>query len=235
MIIKPKVRGFICGSAHPEGCRVHVQEQINYIKERKKLVGPKNVLIIGASTGYGLSARIAATYGFDANTIGVMFEKPAVGKLTAKAGWYNTAAFEKIAIEDGYYAKTINGDAFSDEVKEETIDLIKRDLKTIDLVIYSLAAPRRAMEDGHVFNSCIKTTESSFVNKTLDLSNNTIKEVTIPAATEDEIASTIKVMGGEDWFLWMKKLQQAGVLSAGAKTVAFSYIGPKLTLSLIHI
>lgn len=229
MLIEPKVRGFICTSAHPLGCKEHVQSQINYIKEKGPLNGPKNVLVIGASTGYGLASRIAATYGFSANTIGVMFEKPASAKRTATAGWYNTAAFEEIASSDGYYATSINGDAFSTSVKEETIERIKQDLQTIDLVIYSLAAPRRTMEDGTVYSSVLKTTNSVFTNKSLDLRSNTITEASIAPATEEEITSTVKVMGGEDWFDWMKALDQAGVLSPNATTVAYSYIGPELT------
>lgn len=229
MLIEPKVRGFICTSAHPLGCKEHVQSQINYIKEKGPLNGPKNVLVIGSSTGYGLASRIAATYGFSANTIGVMFEKPASAKRTATAGWYNTAAFEEIASSDGYYATSINGDAFSTSVKDETIARIKQDLQTIDLVIYSLAAPRRTMEDGTVYSSVLKTTNSVFTNKSLDLRSNTITEASIAPATEEEITSTVKVMGGEDWFDWMKALDQAGVLSPNATTVAYSYIGPELT------
>lgn len=234
MLIEPKVRGFICTSAHPLGCKEHVQSQINYIKGKGTLTGPKNVLIIGASTGYGLASRIAATYGFSANTIGVMFEKPANGKRTATAGWYNTAAFEEIAAADGHYAKSINGDAFSQCIKEETIALIKKDLGSIDLVIYSLAAPRRTMEDGTVYSSVLKTTQSIFTNKSLDLRTNTITEASISPATEEETFATVKVMGGEDWFDWIKALSNAGVLSKEAKTVAYSYIGPSLTYPVYY-
>lgn len=232
MIIEPKVRGFICTTAHPEGCKKNVLSQISYTKEYAKTVpdnAPKNVLIIGASTGYGLASRIVSTYGLHANTIGIMFEKEATEKRTASAGWYNTAAFEKQATADGYYAKSINGDAFSSEVKQQTIDLIKRDLKKIDLIIYSLAAPRRKTDDGTVYSSVLKTTSKDFTNKSLDLRHNTISEATISSASEDEILHTIKVMGGEDWSDWMDALSNANVLSDHALTIAYSYIGPELT------
>lgn len=229
MIVEPKVRGFICTTAHPLGCKENIQRQIDYTKKQGKVKGPKKVLIIGASTGYGLASRITATYASDASTIGVMFEKPASDKRTATPGWYNTKAFEEIAANDGYYAKSINGDAFSVEVKEQVIDLIKKDLDKIDMVIYSLAAPRRTTPDGTVFQSVLKTTSDEFTNKSWNLRSNEISEATITPASEEEIQSTIKVMGGEDWVDWMSALANADVLEKNAITIAYSYIGPALT------
>ena len=229
MIIEPKIRGFICTTSHPVGCEENVRRQIAYVKEQGKTNGPKKVLVIGASAGYGLSSRIEAAFGCGAATIGVIFDKPASGKRTGTAGWYNTAAFEKCAAENGLYAKTINGDAFSKEVKEETIALIRKDLGQVDMVVYSLAAPRRAMEDGTVYSSVLKTTGEAYTNKTIDLKTRTISDVTIEPATEEEIHNTVKVMGGEDWEDWIRALRGAGVLAQGAITLAYSYIGPQLT------
>ena len=229
MIIEPKIRGFICTTSHPVGCEENVRRQIAYVKEQGKTEGPKKVLVIGASAGYGLSSRIEAAFGCGAATIGVIFDKPASGKRTGTAGWYNTAAFEKCAAENGLYAKTINGDAFSKAVKEETIALIRKDLGQVDMVVYSLAAPRRAMEDGTVYSSVLKTTGEAYTNKTIDLKTRTISDVTIEPATEEEIHNTVKVMGGEDWEDWIRALRGAGVLAQGAITLAYSYIGPQLT------
>ncbi|MEA4853125.1 MAG: enoyl-ACP reductase FabV [Christensenella sp.] len=229
MIIEPKVRGFICTTAHPAGCRENVRQQIEYTKSMPKTDGAKKVLVIGCSTGYGLSSRIAAAYSCGASTLGIMFERPASGKRTASAGWYNTAAFEEFAHADGLYAKTINGDAFSADIKKQTIELIKADLGTVDLVVYSLAAPRRTMPDGTSVTSVLKTTDQEYTNKTIDLSTRQVSEVSVPPATPEEIDATIKVMGGEDWQDWMHELQNAGVLAENAKTVAYSYIGPQLT------
>ena len=229
MIIEPKIRGFICTTSHPVGCEENVRRQIAYVKEQGKTEGPKKVLVIGASAGYGLSSRIEAAFGCGAATIGVIFDKPASGKRTGTAGWYNTAAFEKCAAENGLYAKTINGDAFSKEVKEETIALIRKDLGQVDMVVYSLAAPRRAMEDGTVYSSVLKTTGEAYTNKTIDLKTRTISDVTIEPATEEEIHNTVKFMGGEDWEDWIRALRSAGVLAQGAITLAYSYIGPQLT------
>lgn len=229
MLVEPKVRGFICTAAHPLGCKESVNRQINFIKEKGQKEGPKKILIIGASTGYGLASRIAATYTYGAATLGIMFEKPATEKRTATPGFYNTQAFEEFAKADGYYAKTLNGDAFSLSVKEETIACIKADLGQVDMVIYSLAAPRRTDESGVTYSSVLKTTGAPFTNKTLDLRNNEITEVTIPAATEEEEIATMKVMGGEDWFAWIKALSEAGVLAKNAVTIAYSYIGPSVT------
>jgi enoyl-[acyl-carrier protein] reductase/trans-2-enoyl-CoA reductase (NAD+) len=230
MIIKPKFRGFICTTSHPVGCAHSVQEQISYIKKQKPIQGPKKVLVIGASTGYGLASRIASTFGSGASTIGVFLEKPASNTNTATAGWYNTAAFEKAAIEAGYYAKSINGDAFADQIKEKTIELIKEDLGQVDLVVYSIAAPRRTHPvTGEVFSSVIKPIGSSFTSKTVDMNSNEIVDVTLEPASEEEIRSTIAVMGGEDWERWIQFLNDAGVLAHGATTIGYSYIGPTIT------
>lgn len=233
MIIQPKIRGFICTTAHPNGCAKAVLEQINYVKAQGKLNGPKNVLVIGASTGYGLASRIVATFGADAKTIGVFYEKEADEKRTASAGWYNSAAFERYALEQGYYAKSINGDAFSSEIKKQTAELIRKDLGKIDLIIYSLASPRRIHPDtGEVFNSALKPIGESFSGKTIDAFKGEVKDVTIEPATEQEIKNTIAVMGGDDWELWISYLNKEGLLASGVKTVAYSYLGPVLTHSI---
>ena len=229
MVIEPKIRGFICTTAHPDGCRENVRRQIEYVKNQPAIDSAKKVLVIGASTGYGLASRITMAFGGRAATIGVIFDKPASGKRTASAGWYNTAALETFAAEEGLYAKTINGDAFSRAVKEEAVALIRQDLGQVDMVIYSLAAPRRTTEDGTTYSSVLKTTGEAYTNKTIDLATRTVSQVTIPPATEQEIADTVKVMGGEDWMDWMKTLRDAGVLADGAVTLAYSYIGPELT------
>lgn len=229
MVVKPKVRGFICTTAHPVGCKKNVEEQIAYVKSRPSFHVGKKVLVIGSSTGYGLASRIAAAFGSGADTLGIMFEKTATEKRTATPGYYNTMAFEEFARAEGLYAKTINGDAFSTEVKQETIQTIRRDLGKIDLVIYSLAAPRRTTPEGITYSSVLKTTEEPFTNKNLNLLNNTIVPATIEPATEEEIEATIKVMGGEDWQDWIHALSEADVLSDHAVTIAYSYIGPELT------
>lgn len=230
MIIKPKTRGFICTTAHPEGCAQNVKEQINYVKSKGTINGPKKVLVIGASTGYGLASRVTAAFGSSADTIGIFFERPAENKRTATAGWYNMAAFEEEAIKAGLYSKSINGDAFSDSIKEQTIELIKKDWGKVDLIIYSLASPRRTHpQTGEVFNSVIKPIGKSYTNKTVNFHDGEVSDVTIEPASEDEIRQTVAVMGGEDWEMWMKALKNAGVLADGAITVAFSYIGPELT------
>ena len=234
MIIEPKVRDFICTTAHPDGCRENVKRQIEYTKKNGKINAQKKVLIIGASTGYGLSTRIAATYALDAATIGIMFERTATERRTATPGWYNTVAFEEIATNDGYYAKSINGDAFSKDIKDQTIELIKKDLGKVDMVIYSLASPKRATADGTTYTSALKTTSSDFTNKSLNLRNNEISDATITPATADEITSTVKVMGGEDWLDWITALSDADVLAENATTIAYSYIGPKLTYPVYY-
>lgn len=234
MVVQPKVKGFMCTTAHPEGCKESVRRQIEYVKSQPKAEGPKKVLVLGASMGYGLASRIALTYACGADSIGVIFDKPGKERRTASAGWYNTAAFEQFAQNDGYYAKSINGDAYSQEIKEETIALIKKDFGQVDMVIYSLAAPRRKAPDGVTYRSVLKTVDKEFTNQSIDLLTNELTTVTIPPATEEEINDTIKVMGGEDWMLWMEALQEADVLADGAKTVAYSYIGPELTYPIYY-
>lgn len=234
MIIKPRVKDFICLTSHPEGCKENVRRQIEYVKSQPKVELGKRVLVIGASTGYGLASRICAAYTSGASTIGIIFDKPAHGKRTATAGWYNTAAFEEFAKADGLYAKTINGDAFSQEVKNKTIELIKKDLGKIDMVIYSLAAPRRTTADGKMYSSVLKTVDTPFTAKTINLRTNELAEATLPPATPEEVEATIKVMGGEDWADWMHALKDADVLTEDACTVAYSYIGSKITYPIYY-
>ncbi len=231
MVIKPKIRGFICTNAHPLGCEAHVNEQISYVKTQQQAESkPKNVLVIGSSTGYGLASRITAAFGNNAQTLGVFFEKPATERKTGSAGWYNTAAFQKAADEAGLWSKNINGDAFSTEIKTKAIDLIKAELGKIDLVVYSLASPRRTDPvTGDVYSSTLKPIGQDVTTKNLNTSKRIIDEVSVVAADDNEIANTIKVMGGEDWELWIKALQEADVLSEGFKTVAYTYIGKELT------
>ena len=232
MIIQPRVRGFICLTSHPEGTAQHIKNQIDYVKSQGKINnGPKKVLVIGASTGFGLASRITAAYGSDAATVGVFFEKPAAPGKPGTAGWYNTAAFEREAHAAGLYAKSINGDAFSDDIKQQTIDLIKADLGQVDLVIYSLASPRRTHpKTGVAHASVLKPIGQSFTNKTVDFHTGVISDISIqPVDNEEDIANTIAVMGGEDWKFWIEELKEAGVLAEGVKTVAYSYIGPELT------
>ncbi|SEL39452.1 enoyl-[acyl-carrier protein] reductase / trans-2-enoyl-CoA reductase (NAD+) [Aquimarina amphilecti] len=230
MIIEPRTRGFICLTAHPKGCEQNVINQINYIKSKGSINGPKNVLVIGASTGFGLASRITSAFGSNASTIGVFLEKPPKPSRPASPGWYNTAAFEKEAQEAGLYAKSINGDAFSNEIKEQTIELIKKDLGQIDLVIYSLASPVRVHpETGVKHKSSLKPIGGSYTNKTVDFHTGDISQISIEPATEEDIENTVTVMGGEDWKFWIDALQKENLLSPEAKTVAYSYIGPKLT------
>lgn len=229
MIVKPKIRGFICTTSHPAGCEANVKAQIDYVKAQPKINGTKKALIIGSSMGYGLASRISAAFSCGTATIGVIFDKQGSDAKTGSSGWYNTAAFEKYAHAEGLYAKTVNGDAFSQGVKDEVIELIKNDLGKIDLLIYSLASPRRTLPDGTTVSSVLKTTGGSYTNKTIDLKNMTVSDVTIDPATEEEIAATVKVMGGEDWIDWVKQLKSAGVLADNALTLAYSYIGPEIT------
>ncbi len=236
MVINPKVRGFICTNAHPVGCATNVDEQIEYIKSQRETLNsgvtgtPKNVLVIGASTGYGLASRITAAYGYGAKTLGLFFEKPPTEKRTASAGFYNSAAFEAQAKADGLYSKSINGDAFSNEVKSQAIELIKEDLGKVDLVVYCLASPRRTdPTDGVTYSSVLKPIGESYTAKNLNTDTQQIGEVTIDPASDQEIADTVKVMGGEDWALWINALSEAGVLAPECKTVAYTYIGDKLT------
>jgi enoyl-[acyl-carrier protein] reductase/trans-2-enoyl-CoA reductase (NAD+) len=230
MIIEPRMRGFICLTAHPEGAAQNVKQQIEYVKSKGAIDGAKKVLVIGASTGFGLSSRITSAFGSNAATIGVFFEKEPLEGKTASPGWYNSAAFEKEAHSAGLYAKSINGDAFSKEIKQQAIDLIKKDLGQVDLVVYSLASPvRQHPETGVLHRSALKPIGGVFSNKTVDFHTGKVSEVTIQPAEQEDIDNTIVVMGGEDWAMWMDALKGAGVLAPGALTVAYSYIGPSLT------
>ncbi|MDM1494874.1 trans-2-enoyl-CoA reductase family protein [Myroides odoratimimus] len=232
MIIQPRTRGFICLTSHPEGCAENVKKQIEYVKSKGQIVnGPKKVLVIGASTGFGLASRISAAFGSNAATIGVFFEKPGTEGRPGTAGWYNSAAFEEQAKNAGIYAKSINGDAFSDEIKKETIELIKKDLGQVDLVVYSLASPRRTHpKTGVAYASVLKPIGEPFTNKTVDFHTGVVSNISIdPVKEQSDIDNTIAVMGGEDWKFWIEDLKAAGVLANGAKTVAYSYIGPELT------
>ena len=230
MIIKPKFRGFICTTSHPVGCDYNVKQQIDYVKRQGKINGAKKVLVIGASTGYGLASRITAAFGCGAATIGIFFERPASGAKTASAGWYNSAAFEKYAAQDGLKAKRRKGYAFSNEIKQQAIDMIKKDLGKVDMVIYSLASPRRTDPNtGEVYNSVIKPIGPAYTSKTVDFHSQEVTNTTMEPANEEEIQQTIKVMGGEDWKLWMDALKKADVLEKGVISIAYTYVGPKLT------
>lgn len=233
MLIQPRIRGFICTTAHPQGCAGQVREQIDHVTAQPPITGPRNVLVIGSSTGYGLATRIAAAFGAKAATLGVCFEKPAEDGRTATAGWYNTAAFEREATAQGLYAQTIVGDAFSDACKQTVCEKIRAELGLVDLVVYSLASPRRTdPRTGVTHLSAIKPIGQAFTDKTVDVQQGVVKQVTIEPASEEEIAGTVAVMGGEDWALWMSALQSAGVLAPDAVTVAYSYIGPALTKAI---
>lgn len=230
MIIRPKIRGFICVTAHPEGCAAQVREQIEYVKSRGPIIGPKRVLVIGSSTGYGLSSRITAAFGCGASTMGIFFEKPAADGKLGTAGYYNSAAFEMEAKAAGIYAKSFNGDAFSDEMKTQVIQQIKNDWGQVDQIIYSLASPRRTNpRTGVTHRSTLKPIGAEYTSRTLDTDKAEVLDITIPPATGEEIADTQAVMGGEDWQWWMDALREAGVLADGAGTIAYSYIGPDLT------
>lgn len=230
MIIEPRTRGFICLTSHPKGCEKNVINQIEYIKSKGGIDGPKKVLIIGASTGFGLASRITSAFGSNASTIGVFFEKPPKEGKPASPGWYNSVAFEEQAHKAGLYAKSFNGDAFSDEIKEQTLQLIKKDLGKIDLVIYSLASPVRLdPKTGITHRSVLKPIGKTYTNKTVDFHTGIVKDISINPCTEEEIDNTIKVMGGEDWQLWIEALKAQDLLSDKFKTVAYSYIGPSLT------
>ncbi|TDE43514.1 trans-2-enoyl-CoA reductase family protein [Flavobacterium rhamnosiphilum] len=230
MIIEPRMRGFICTTSHPKGCEQNVKNQIEYIKSKGPINGAKKVLVIGASTGFGLASRITSAFGSNAGTIGVFFEKPPTEGKTASPGWYNSAAFETEAHKAGLYAKSINGDAFSNEVKQQTLDLIKADLGQVDLVIYSLASPVRMHPvTGVLHRSVLKPIGSTFTNKTVDFHSGKVSEISIEPCSGDDIENTIAVMGGEDWSMWIDALKAQNLLAPGATTVAYSYIGPSLT------
>lgn len=230
MEIKPRFRGFICTNANPDGCKEQVQRQIDYIKEQPKITGPKNVLVIGASKGFGLAARIVSAFSAGANTIGIFSGGPGTAKRTASAGWYNSTAFEEFATIEKLYAKNVNGDAFSQNIKQETIDLIQKDLGKIDLVIYSLATAKRTdPKTGETHYSVLKPVGAPYHNKTVHFHTGEVTQVELQPANAEEIADTVKVMGGEDWKEWIHALKEADVLSEGVKTIAFSYIGPEMT------
>lgn len=234
MVVEPKVKGFICTTAHPVGCEKNVLEQIEYVKKSGAVNGPKKVLVIGASTGYGLASRITVAFGMGAATVGVFFDKEASGKRTATPGFYNMKTFDREAEKAGLYAKSINGDAFSVEIKNQVIDIIRQDLGKVDLVVYSLASPRRTTPDGTTYVSALKTVGREFTQKNWNLRTNAIEEATISPASEEEIEATIKVMGGEDWIDWMNALAKADVLAEHALTLAYTYIGPQLTYPIYH-
>ena len=231
MIIKPKTRGFICTTTHPVGCEANVLEQINITKAKGSLKnGPKKVLVIGSSSGYGLSSRIAAAFGSGAATLGVFFEKPGTERKSGTAGWYNSAAFDRFAKAEGLYSKSLNGDAFSHEAKQKAIDIIKADLGQIDMVVYSLASPVRKLPDsGELIRSALKPIGETYTATAVDTNKDLIIETSVEPASEQEIQDTVTVMGGEDWELWLAALSEAGVLADGCKTVAYSYIGTELT------
>jgi enoyl-[acyl-carrier protein] reductase / trans-2-enoyl-CoA reductase (NAD+) len=231
MIIEPKIRGFLCTTAHPIGCEAAVQEQIDYVKSHGPIIrGPKKVLILGASTGYGLSSRITAAFGSGAGTLGLSFERPSEKGRTASPGWYQTQAFEKAAHKAGLFAKSLNGDAFSNELKAQALEILKNDLGPVDLVVYSLASPRRTdPKTGVTYKSVLKPRLAPYTNKTMDFNTGIVSSVTLEVASPEEVADTVAVMGGQDWELWIDALQQANLLAPGAITMAYSYIGPQVT------
>ena len=230
-VLKPKIRGFICASSHPEGCAANVQEQIDYVKSQPKLENaPKKVLVIGSSTGYGLASRIVPAFGGGASTMGVFFEREGTETKPGFPGWYNSVAFEEKAKAEGLYARSFNGDAFSNEMKEQVIAAIKEDWGQVDMIVYSLASPRRTdPATGETFKSVLKPTGDTYTQSTLNTDKGTVEEVSIESASEQEIADTVKVMGGEDWKLWIDAMKEAGVLADNFRTVAYSYIGPEIT------
>ena len=231
MIIKPRVRGFLCITTHPVGCEANVRNQIDYVKSQGPIEnGPRRVLVIGASTGYGLASRITAAFGSGADTLGIFFEKEGTEKKPGTAGWYNSAAFHKFAEAEGLYAKSINGDAFSDEIKQKTIETIKADMGQVDLVVYSLASPRRQHPvTGVVHTSTLKPIGGDTTQKGVNTDKEEVQDFHLEQASQDEIDNTVAVMGGEDWQMWIDALDDAGVLADGAKTTAYTYIGDKLT------
>lgn len=234
MIIRPRVRGFVCVTAHPTGCALHVNEWINYVKAKPRITnGPKKVLVIGASTGYGLASRITAAFGSGASTLGIFFERPSEDGRTATPGWYNSIGFTQAARAAGLYAQNINGDAFSNEIKTVALETLKRDVGPVDLVVYSLASPRRTHpKTGAVHKSVLKPVGASYTNKTVDTDKGVVSPVTIEPATPQEIADTVAVMGGEDWEYWIQALADAKLLAPGAQSVAYSYIGPEVTWAI---
>lgn len=233
MIIKPRTRGFICTTSHPVGCARHVEQQIEYVKSQPAVKGPKNVLVIGASTGYGLSSRIVAAFGAGANTIGVYRPSAGSEKRTASAGWYNSAAFEAAAEEAGLISYSVTGDAFTEETKQKTIEVIREKLGQLDLVVYSVAAPRRQdPATGEMVNSVLKPIGEPYTNKTVNFHTGEVTPITIDPATEEEVQHTVTVMGGDDWQLWIHALKEGGVLAENAVTIAYSYIGSDITQAI---
>lgn len=236
MLVEPKIRGFICTTSHPAGCKSNVKQQIDYVKSRSftDKFAPKKVLVIGSSTGYGLSSLITAAFGYNADTIGVFFEKEPSDKRTASAGWYNTIGFEEEAHKAGLYAKSINGDAFSDSIKQQVIDLINKDWGgKVDLVVYSLASPRRTdPKDGKTYNSVLKPVGATYQDKTVNVMTGEVSPITIEPANDEEIQNTVKVMGGEDWSMWIDALIKSDLLAENCKTMAYSYIGPEMTFPI---
>lgn len=233
MIIKPRTRGFICTTSHPVGCAAQVQGQIDYVLKQPGIQGPRNVLVIGASTGYGLSARIAAAFGARANTVGVYRPSQGTEKRTASAGWYNSAAFEQAAEAAGLKSFSVTGDAFTEETKAKTVELIKKELGEVDLVVYSVASARRTLpRTGETVSSVLKPIGQSYTNKTVNFHTGEVTEVTIEPATEEEVRNTVEVMGGEDWELWIQALSEGGVLADNVTTIAFSYIGSEITKAI---
>ncbi|MEI6437753.1 MAG: enoyl-ACP reductase FabV [Candidatus Omnitrophota bacterium] len=231
MIVQPKTRGFICTTAHPSGCAKHIADQIAHVRKGGAITGgPKKVLVIGSSTGYGMASRITAAFGSGAATLGVFFEKESDGKRTATAGWYNTYAFEQAARKEGLYARSLNGDAFSDDMKARVCEAIAKDLGQVDMVVYSLASPRRLHpKTGELFKSCLKPITGSYTNKSFDFDKSEVTEVSLEQATADDVKQTIEVMGGEDWQMWIDLLMEKKLLAPNALTVAYSYIGPDIT------
>jgi enoyl-[acyl-carrier protein] reductase/trans-2-enoyl-CoA reductase (NAD+) len=231
-IIKRRSRGFICVNAHPEGCRRNVERWVAGVRGKITAgqAGPRNVLVIGASTGYGLASRIAAAWGYGAKTLGVFFERPPEGDKTATAGHYNTVAFHSLARKDALFAASINGDAFSDEVKRDAVEVLRRQMAPVDLVIYSLASPKRTdPRTGQIHNSALKPIGQAFTNRTIELDSGKVVSVTLQPANGNEIADTVAVMGGDDWRRWMEILLAEKLLAEGARTLAYSYIGPEIT------
>jgi enoyl-[acyl-carrier protein] reductase/trans-2-enoyl-CoA reductase (NAD+) len=231
LVIKPRVRGFICVTTHPAGCEANVRQQIDYVRRQGPIAGaPKRVLVIGASTGYGLAARISAAFAGGAQTLGVFFERPSEPSKPGTPGWHNSAAFHQFAQAEGLYARSINGDAFSDEIKRQVIEAIRADLGQVDQVVYSLAAPRRSHpRDGKVYTSVLKPVGRAVTLRGLDTDREVVRESTLEPATQDEIDATVAVMGGEDWQMWIDTLLEAGVLAEGATTTAFTYLGERIT------
>ena len=234
MIIKPKVRGFVCVTAHPAGCAAHVQSWIDHVKAGGPIKGgPSKVLVIGASTGYGLASRVTAAFGSGASTLGIFYERPSEDGRPATPGWYNSIGFTQKARAAGLYAGNLNGDAFSDEIKRRALELIRANLGQVDLVVYSLASPRRTHpRTGAVHKSVLKPIGAPYTNKTVDTDKGIVSAITIEPASPAEIADTVAVMGGEDWEMWMSALSEARLLAPGARSIAYSYIGPQVTWAI---